>query len=82
MLVLRFKEADVPREWRVPMNPKIGGVEIPVGLGLITLVLFGVAFINIFTKKTATIGTMDSVRMGLHPDRHYHALAPRIGCEV
>ncbi len=55
MFVLRFKEADVPREWRVPMNPKIGGVEIPVGLGLITIVLFGVAFINIFTKKTATI---------------------------
>jgi amino acid transporter len=55
MLVLRFKEADVPREWRVPGNPRIGGVEIPIGLGLITLVLFGVAFINIFTKKTATI---------------------------
>jgi amino acid transporter len=55
MFVLRFKEADVPREWRVPMNQKIGGVEIPVGLGFITLVLFGVAFINIFTKKTATI---------------------------
>jgi nucleotide-binding universal stress UspA family protein len=55
MLVLRFKEADVPREWRVPMNPRIGGVEIPIGLGLITIVLFGVAFINIFTKKTATV---------------------------
>ena len=55
MFVLRFKEADVPREWRVPMNPTIGGIEIPVGLGLITIVLFGVAFINIFTKKTATI---------------------------
>src|SRR3954464_7873719 len=23
MFVLRFKEADVPRDWRVPMNPKI-----------------------------------------------------------
>jgi amino acid transporter len=55
MFVLRFKEADVPREWRVPMNPRIGGVEIPVGLGLITLALFSVAFINIFTKKTATL---------------------------
>jgi len=55
MFVLRFKEADVPREWKVPMNPRIGGVEIPVGLGLITLVLFSVAFINIFTKQTATI---------------------------
>src|SRR4029077_19326573 len=42
MCVPRFKAADVPREWRVPMNPTIGGVEIPIGLGLITLVLFGV----------------------------------------
>jgi amino acid transporter len=55
MFVLRFKEADVPREWKVPMNPRIGGIEIPVGLGLITLVLFSVAFINVFTKRTATI---------------------------
>ncbi len=55
MLVLRFKEADVPREWRVPMNVTVAGVELPVGLGLITLVLFSVAFINLFTKKTATI---------------------------
>ncbi|MES1256320.1 MAG: APC family permease [Acidobacteriota bacterium] len=55
MFVLRFKEPDVPREWRVPMNPTIAGKEIPVGLGLIALALFGVAFINIFTKKTATI---------------------------
>jgi amino acid transporter len=55
MFVLRFKEADVPREWRVPGNPTIAGIEIPVGLGLITLTLFSVAFINIFTKKTATL---------------------------
>jgi hypothetical protein len=30
-------------------------VELPVGLGLITLVLFTVAFLNLFTKQTATI---------------------------
>jgi amino acid transporter len=55
MLVLRFKEADVPREWKVPLNPRIGNVEIPIGLGLITLVLFSAAVINLFTKQTATI---------------------------
>jgi amino acid transporter len=56
MLVLRFTEADAPtREWKVPLNPKIFGREIPVGLGLITLVLFSAAIINIFTKQTATI---------------------------
>jgi amino acid transporter len=55
MLVLRFKERDVRREWKVPMNVTVGGIELPIGLGLITLVLFGAAVINIFTKQTATI---------------------------
>jgi amino acid transporter len=55
MFVLRFKEADVPREWRVPMNIHVGGREIPIGLGLITVVLFAAAVINLFTKQTATI---------------------------
>ncbi len=55
MFVLRYKEPDAPREWKVPLNPKIGGRELPIGLGLITVVLFSAAVINIFTKKTATI---------------------------
>jgi amino acid transporter len=56
MFVLRYKEPDAPtREWKVPLNPKINGRELPVGLGLITIVLFGVAIINLFTKETATI---------------------------
>jgi amino acid transporter len=55
MLVLRFKERDVPREWKVPFNVRVGSTEIPIGLGLIALVLFAAAFINIFTKQTATI---------------------------
>jgi amino acid transporter len=55
MFVLRFKEPDVPREWRVPMNVRIGGREIPIGLGLISIVLFAAAAINLFTKQTATI---------------------------
>ena len=55
MLVLRFKRPDMPREWRVPMNVRVGGREIPVGLGLIALVLFAAAVINLFTKQTATI---------------------------
>jgi amino acid transporter len=55
MLVLRFKERDVAREWKVPLNIRVGGSEIPLGLGLISLVLFSAAFINLFTKQTATI---------------------------
>jgi hypothetical protein len=56
MFVLRYKQPDNPnREWKVPLNPRIGGRELPVGLGLITVVLFAVAFMNLFTKEIATI---------------------------
>ncbi len=54
VLVLRYKKPE-GREWKVPLNFRIGGVEIPVGLGMITLVLFALALTNLFTKKTATI---------------------------
>jgi hypothetical protein len=53
-LVLRYKEPG-RREFRVPMNLKLGKVEIPVGLGLITLLLFGLCIVNLFTKQVATI---------------------------
>ena len=54
VLVLRYKQPQA-REWRVPLNFRIGGVELPVGLFLITLVLFALAVTNLMTKKTATI---------------------------
>jgi hypothetical protein len=54
VLVLRYKQPGA-REWRVPLNFHIGRTEIPVGLALITLALFGLATINMFTKKVATI---------------------------
>ncbi len=55
MFVLRFTEPDAPREWRVPMNIRVGGREMPIGLGLIAVVLFAAAVINLFTKQTATM---------------------------
>ncbi len=57
MLVLRYK---VPgnREWRVPFNLRVRGVEIPVGLGLIAVALFSIAVVNLFTKQLATIWGM------------------------
>ena len=55
VLVLRFTEMKRAREFRVPLNVPVGRTEIPVGLGLITLVLFGIAIINLFTKPDATI---------------------------
>ena len=54
VLVLRFKQPGV-REWKVPLNLRIGKTELPIGLALITIVLFLLAGINVLTKKTATI---------------------------
>ncbi len=54
VLVLRFREPG-PREWRVPLNVRVGKVEVPVGLALITTALFAIAIINLFTKQLATI---------------------------
>jgi hypothetical protein len=55
VLVLRFTEANVKREWKVPGNFHVAGTEIPVGLGVITVVLFAVAIVNLFTKPDATV---------------------------
>jgi amino acid transporter len=54
VLVLRHKRPQA-REWKVPLNFRIGETEIPVGLILITATLFSLAIINVLTKKTATI---------------------------
>jgi amino acid transporter len=52
--VLRFKEKQ-KREFKVPLNIRIGETEIPVGLLLITGFLFAVALVNLATKPLATI---------------------------
>jgi amino acid transporter len=54
VLVLRFTEPG-NREWKVPGNLHIGKTEIPVGLTLISAVLFITAIVNLFTKYQATI---------------------------
>jgi amino acid transporter len=54
VLVLRYKQPG-KREFRVPFNLKIGGVEIPIGLGAITLILIALCFVNFFTKQVATV---------------------------
>ena len=53
VLVLRYTDPQ-PREFKVPGNLRFGKYEVPVGLGLITLVLFAVALVNLMTKTTAT----------------------------
>ena len=57
VLVLRYKQPGA-REWRVPLNVRIGRTEFPIGLALITLALMALAVTNIFTKKVATISGM------------------------
>jgi amino acid transporter len=54
VLVLRFKQPG-PREFRVPLNLRIGTIEIPFGLAAISLALLSIALINLFTKEVATI---------------------------
>jgi len=54
VLVLRYTHPG-DREYRVPLNLKIGGAEIPIGLGLITLILLAIAVVNLLTKPDATM---------------------------
>ncbi len=55
--ILRFTRPDADR-WRVPLNLRVGGRELPLGLMLITTLLFLLAGINLLTKESATIGGM------------------------
>jgi amino acid transporter len=54
VLVLRYTRPG-QRDFQVPLNFTIRGVQVPVGLGLITLTLFLIAFVNLFTKPVATV---------------------------
>src|SRR6202166_3699491 len=54
VLVLRYTSPG-HRDFQVPFNFPKRGVQIPVGLGLITLMLFLIAVVNLFTKPVATM---------------------------
>lgn len=54
MLLLRFRDKS-KREWKVPFNIRLNGNELPIGLGVITMLLFSVAGVNLITKEIATI---------------------------
>jgi len=54
VLVLRYKQPG-GREFKVPLNLRIGKVEIPIGVALITLGLTALCVINLLTKQVATI---------------------------
>jgi amino acid transporter len=52
VMVLRFHRTD--QEYKFPFNLHIRGIEIPIGLGVTTLVLGLVAIANLFSKQVAT----------------------------
>jgi amino acid transporter len=54
MVVLRFRDRS-PREFKVPLNVKVGKVEFPIGLSLIFLALLTTAVLNFLTKEVATV---------------------------
>jgi amino acid transporter len=54
MVVLRFKDRS-PREFKVPLNIRIRGVEVPIGLILVFLVLLATAILNFLTKEVASV---------------------------
>lgn len=64
MLVLRFKFQGI-RGWKMPPNITIAGVEIPIGLGSVFLVLFCTAVTNLMTKSIATIAGLTFTLMFL-----------------
>ena len=54
VLVIRYTHPG-DREYRVPLNFHLFGKEIPLGLALITVILFLIAIVNLFTKPEATV---------------------------
>ena len=61
VMVLRFTESEVER-WKVPFNLRVRGIDLPIGLAMITILLFLLAGINVLTKTTATIaGTIFTI---------------------
>ncbi|HEX6897614.1 MAG TPA: APC family permease, partial [Bryobacteraceae bacterium] len=53
VLALRYQRHD--QEYKFPFNLHFGRIEIPVGLGVTTLILGFVAVANLFSKQIATI---------------------------
>jgi amino acid transporter len=53
VLALRFQRHD--QEYKFPFNLHVGGIELPIGLAVTTIVLGFVAVANLFTKEIATV---------------------------
>jgi amino acid transporter len=55
MVVLRFRRPG-PRDFVVPINIRWGNVYLPIGLGMVFLIVVSAALANFVTKPVATIG--------------------------
>ena len=55
LVVLRFKDTDIEREWKFPFNLPVGGYEVPLGLISVLVVLLITGFMNLVTKPIATV---------------------------
>ena len=78
VLVLRYQRHD--QEYKFPLNIRIGGMEIPVGLGVTTLVLGLVAIANLFSKQIATkygVGVHARVLRAVHDLRAHQLRASK-----
>ena len=80
VLVLRYTEPE-NREWKVPGNLHIGGKEIPIGLIVISFVLFTTAIVNFLTKSEATIAgvTFSVVFFAVFTYSEHHVAKERAG---
>ncbi len=83
MLVLRYRYKGV-RNWKVPPNLHLFGIEIPIGLASVGMVLLSTAIVNLFTKSVATVsGLIFSVTFfaiftfseKVNQRKHAHSLA-------
>jgi amino acid transporter len=80
VVVLRYREPG-NREWRVPGNPKIFGKEIPLGLMVVSVVLFTTALVNLFTKSEATIAgvSFSAIFFGIFTYSEYRVKKASVG---
>lgn len=55
IIILRFKEEGISREWSFPLNIGAGRFALPVGLLGVFSILLVTAAMNLFTKRIATV---------------------------
>jgi amino acid transporter len=55
LIILRFKDTEMEREWMFPLNIKVKNVYVPIGLMMVFSVLFITSIMNLLTKNIATV---------------------------